>query len=38
MNAWRIIHGLEGHEEEYKNVADGKVVWKLVREVDYDQF
>ena len=38
MNAWRTIHGLEGHEEECKNVADGKILWKVVREVDDDQF
>ena len=38
MNAWRIIHGLEGHEEECKNGADGEIVWKVVREVDANQF
>ena len=38
MNAWRKINELEGHEVECKNVADGKIVWKVVREVEDDKF
>ena len=38
MNAWRIIHGLEGHEEECKNEADGKIAWKVLTEVDDNKF
>ena len=38
MDAWRVIHGLEGKEVECKNVADGKILWKVVREVDEDKF
>ena len=38
MDAWRVIHGLEGKEVECKNVADGKIIWKVVREVDEDKF
>ena len=38
MDAWRSIHLLEGHEEECKNATDEKIVWKVVREVDEDEF
>ena len=38
MDAWRIIHGLEGNKVECKNAADGKILWKVVKEVDQDQF
>ena len=38
MDAWRSIHLLEGHEEECKNATDGKIVWKVVREVDEGEF
>ena len=38
MNAWRKNNELEGHEVECKNIVDGKIVWKLVIEVEYDNF
>ena len=38
MNAWRKTNEFEGHEVECKNVADGKIVWKVVREVEDDKF
>ena len=37
MNELRKINELEGHEVECKNVADGNIVWKVVREVEDDQ-
>ena len=33
MNARRKINELESHEVECKNVADGKIVWKVDKEV-----
>ena len=38
MNAWRTINELEGHEVECRNNSDGKIVWKVVREIEDDQF
>ena len=38
INACRKINELEGHEVEFKNVADGKIVWKVLREVEDDEF
>ena len=32
------MNELEGHEGECKNVADEKIVWKVVREVEDDKF
>ena len=37
MNAWRKINELEGHEVECKNIADGKIVCKVVIEVEDDE-
>ena len=38
MNVWRKINELEGYEVECKNVADRKIVWKVVKEVEDDKF
>ena len=38
MKAWRKMNELKGHEVECKNVADGKIVWEVVREVKRDEF
>ena len=38
MNAWRVIDELEGHKVECKNSTDGRIVWKVVREVNEDKF
>ena len=38
INLWRKINDLEVHEVECKNVTDGKIIWKVVREVEGDKF
>ena len=35
---WNYINELEVHEVECKNVADGKIIWKVVREVEDGEF
>ena len=38
MNAWRKINELEGHEVECKNVSDGRIIWRVIREVEDIEF
>jgi len=35
---WNIIKVLEEHEEVSRSTADGKVMWKVVNKVTYDDF
>ena len=38
MNIWRDIDEFEEHELEWKKYVDGKIVWKVVTEVEDDEF
>ena len=38
MKVWRVIDELEGYDVEYKNPTDGRIVRKVVREVNEDKF
>ena len=38
MNVWRKINELEWHKIKWKDVTDGKIKWKVVGEVEDDDF